>query len=212
MPCFYIYNTFNCHFKPNQKCQRDMNDPVCILWFICLNLNNYEYISHYTFNFLKVLPHLCSSATKLLQIRMHCQIWLPATMKYRVIHVSLTFLIWLKMTLKCIVDLKARHFYSPEDPPFDMKHQLMSADSLPVVKIDLSRKVNFHYFFFHFYTIWEFFPKPFFLLVWAWTSNFSSFMMHESHFLGFWESLFLNISNFDETIKNWQNWQIGTSF
>ena len=72
---------------------------------------------------------------------------------YRVIHVSLTFLIWLKMTLKCIVDLKARHFYSPEDPPFDMKHQLMSADSLPVAKIDLSTKVNFHYFFFHFYRI-----------------------------------------------------------
>ena len=116
------------------------------------------------------------------------------------------------MTLPCIEDMKERHFYSPEDPPFDMKHQLMSADSLPVVKIDLSRKVNFHYFFFHFYTIWEFFPKPFFLLVWAWTSNFSSFMMHESHFLGFWESLFLNISNFDETIKNWQNWQIGICF
>ena len=72
---------------------------------------------------------------------------------YRVIHVSLTFLIWLKMTLKCIVDIKARHFYSPEDPPFDMKHQLMSADSLPVVKIDLSTKVNFHYFFFHFHRI-----------------------------------------------------------
>ena len=30
MPCFYIYNTFNCHFKPNQKCQSDMNDPVCL--------------------------------------------------------------------------------------------------------------------------------------------------------------------------------------
>ena len=72
---------------------------------------------------------------------------------YRVIHVSLTFLIWLKMTLKCIVDIKARHFYSPEDPPFDMKYQLMSADSLPVAKIDLSTKVNFHYFFFHFYRI-----------------------------------------------------------
>ena len=62
---------------------------------------------------------------------------------YRVFHVSLTFLIWLKIALKCIVDIKARHFYSPEDPPFDIKHQLMSADSLPVVKIDLSRKVPF---------------------------------------------------------------------
>ena len=28
MPCFHIYNIFKCHFKPNQKCQRDMNDPV----------------------------------------------------------------------------------------------------------------------------------------------------------------------------------------
>ena len=84
------------------------------------------------------------------------------------------------MVLKCIVQKKTWHHYNPKDPPFDMKHQLMSADSLPVVKIDLSRKVNFHYFFFHFYTIWEFFPKPFFLLVWAWTSNFSSFMMHHS--------------------------------
>ena len=72
---------------------------------------------------------------------------------YRVFHVSLTFLIWLKMTLKCIVDTKARHFYNPEDPPFDMKHQLKSADSLPVVKIDLRTKVYFHSFFFHFYRI-----------------------------------------------------------
>ena len=32
MPCFHIYNIFKCHFKPNQKCQRDMNDPVvCLL-------------------------------------------------------------------------------------------------------------------------------------------------------------------------------------
>ena len=56
---------------------------------------------------------------------------------YRVIHVLLTFLIWLKMALKYIVDVKARHFYNHRDPPFDMKHQLMSADSLPVVKFDL---------------------------------------------------------------------------
>ena len=67
---------------------------------------------------------------------------------YRVFHVSLTFLIWLKMTLKCIVDTKARHFYNPEDPPFDMKHQLKSADPVPVVKIDLSRRAHFHYLFF----------------------------------------------------------------
>ena len=74
-----------------------------------------------------------------------------AIITYRVIHVSLTFLIWLKMALKYIVDMKARHFYNHKDPPFDMKHQLMSAGSLPVVKIDLSTKVDFHYFFIHFY-------------------------------------------------------------
>ena len=28
MPWFHIYNLFKCHFKPNQKCQQDMNDPV----------------------------------------------------------------------------------------------------------------------------------------------------------------------------------------
>ena len=37
------------------------------------------------------------------------------------------FLIWLKMTHKCIVNMKERHFYNHKDSPFDMKHQLMSA-------------------------------------------------------------------------------------
>ena len=27
-PCFYIYNVFKCHFKPNQKSQRGINDHV----------------------------------------------------------------------------------------------------------------------------------------------------------------------------------------
>ena len=74
-------------------------------------------------------------------------------MTYRVIHVWLTFLIWRKMALKYIVDMKARHFYNHKDPPFDMKHQLMSADPLPVVKLDLSRKANFHYFLFCFHRL-----------------------------------------------------------
>ena len=26
--CFHMYNTFECHFKPNQKLQSDMTDPV----------------------------------------------------------------------------------------------------------------------------------------------------------------------------------------
>ena len=48
------------------------------------------------------------------------------------------FFIWLKMTLKCVVHMKTRRFYNHKDPPFDMKHHLTSADSLPVVKFDLS--------------------------------------------------------------------------
>ena len=68
--------------------------------------------------------------------------------KYKVIHVALTFLIWLKMALKCIVGMKARHFYDHKDPPFDMKHQLMSVDPVPVIKIDLNRRANFRYLFF----------------------------------------------------------------
>ena len=43
----------------------------------------------------------------------------------------------LKMALKYIVDVKARHFYNHKDPPFDIKHQLMSVDPVPVLKIDL---------------------------------------------------------------------------
>ena len=56
---------------------------------------------------------------------------------YRVFPIKLKHLIWLKMTLKIIGDMKAMHFYNHKDPPFDMKHQPMSADSVPVVKIDL---------------------------------------------------------------------------
>ena len=42
--------------------------------------------------------------------------------------------------------MNKRHFCNHKDPPFDMKHQLMPADPLPVVKIDLSTKANFHDF------------------------------------------------------------------
>ena len=51
--------------------------------------------------------------------------------------IKLKQLIWLKMTLKTIGDMKVMHFYNHKDPPFDMKHQPMLADSVPVVKIDL---------------------------------------------------------------------------
>jgi len=77
----------------------------------------------------------------------------------------------------------------------------MSADSLPVVKIDLSTKVNFHYFFSTFTEFKNCLQNLFIPLVSTWKSNILSFMMHESHFLGFSESLFLNFSIFDENIK-----------
>ena len=54
---------------------------------------------------------------------------------YRVRHIALTFLIRHKMTMKCIVQMKARHFYNHIDPHFDMEHQLMSADPYPVTKL-----------------------------------------------------------------------------
>ena len=56
---------------------------------------------------------------------------------YRVSHTYLTKVILLKMTLKCIVHMKARHFYNHKDPPFDMNYHLMSADQRPVVDFDL---------------------------------------------------------------------------
>ena len=41
MPCFHIYNTIKCHFKPNQKCQQDMNDPVVCLEYVKLQVNHH---------------------------------------------------------------------------------------------------------------------------------------------------------------------------
>ena len=38
MPFFHIFNTLKCPFKPNQKCQRDMNDPVCTRYYHMLTL------------------------------------------------------------------------------------------------------------------------------------------------------------------------------
>ena len=35
--------------------------------------------------------------------------------------------------------MKTRRFYNHKDPPFGMKHELMSADPLPVVKIEGSK-------------------------------------------------------------------------
>ena len=48
------------------------------------------------------------------------------------------------MALEYIVNMKIRHFYNQKDPPFDMKHPLMSADPLPVVKMIWSEQDDFH--------------------------------------------------------------------
>ena len=42
-----------------------------------------------------------------------------------------------------IGNMKAIHFYNHKYPPFDMKHQLLPADPLPAVKLDLSGKADF---------------------------------------------------------------------
>ena len=60
------------------------------------------------------------------------------------------------MILKCIVQKKTRHHYNPKDPPFDMKHQLMSADPLPVIKIHLKLTSCFSSFFLIFFIGYDF--------------------------------------------------------
>ena len=53
---------------------------------------------------------------------------------YRVNHIALIFLILPRMAVKCLVHLKTRAYSYHKDPPFDIKHKLMSADPFPVVK------------------------------------------------------------------------------
>ena len=60
------------------------------------------------------------------------------------------------MILKCIVQKKTRHHYNPKDPSFDMKHQLMSVDPLPVIKIHLKLTSCFSSFFLIFFIDYDF--------------------------------------------------------
>ena len=92
---------------------------ICYISYILLYVE--------VFDILELTPRIISIQSETVQF----------VILYRVNHIALWFLIWLKMTLKCIVHMKTRRFYNHNNPPFDMKHQLMSADSLPVVKIDL---------------------------------------------------------------------------
>ena len=110
---------------------------------------------------------------------------------YRVFHSKTIFLRWIKMTLKYIVHIKETYFYNHKDSPFDMKHQLMSADSLPVVKFDLSWKTIFHKFFFDFCRVNDLFAKLYFPLVSTWKSSTLSFMTCVGHILKFLESILM---------------------
>ena len=60
------------------------------------------------------------------------------------------------MILKCIVQKKTWHHYNPKDPPFDMKHQLMSVDPLPVIKIHLKLTSCFSSVFLIFFIDYDF--------------------------------------------------------
>ena len=51
------------------------------------------------------------------------------------------------MTLKSNIHMKPRHFYNQKDAPFDLKPQLMSADPLPFVKINVKSTSCFALFF-----------------------------------------------------------------
>ena len=56
MPWFHIYNLFKCHFKPNQKCQQDMNDPVFQRMYTHQLLITHGWFSEKHFNSFDSLP------------------------------------------------------------------------------------------------------------------------------------------------------------
>ena len=106
------------------------------------------------------------------------------------------------MTLKIIGDMKAIHFCNLKDPPFDLKHELMSADPLIVVKFDLNRKANFHYCFFLFHRFQNLCAKPFFFNgLNLEIQYFKLYDMLGLFFLGFLESLLPLLNSFDEIIE-----------
>ena len=74
------------------------------------------------------------------------------TTLYRVSHTYLTKVILLEMTLNCTAYLKSMHFCNHKDPPFDMNHQLMSADQRFVVNFDMKQRNWFLLFFLSFST------------------------------------------------------------
>ena len=84
------------------------------------------------------------SLSKILQNQCQKSCWVLSCTTGSPISLWFFFLMWLKMTLKFIVHMKAWHIYNHKDPPFDMKHQLMSTDPLPALKNDLSKNANFH--------------------------------------------------------------------
>ena len=54
------------------------------------------------------------------------------------------------MAFKSVVNKKTWAYSHHKEPPFDIKHQQMSADPFPVVKLTLSKRVGFQHFSNHF--------------------------------------------------------------
>ena len=124
-----------------------------VIWHICLWL----FWAHFRPNFVYFCKFLDGFESKITILRLVYLYMRPfflwrgpfivvLWLIYSVCRIALTFLIWLKMTFKCIVQMKARRFYNHIDPHFDMEHQLMSADPYPVTKLTWCKQSIFHSF------------------------------------------------------------------
>ena len=80
------------------------------------------------------------------------------------------------MTLKGIKHQKMGHHYHHKGPPFDIKHQLISADLLSVVKMTKDDQTSFQYFFLQFLQSLRSVLRTFF---------FIEFGFHIKYFKGF---------------------------
>ena len=105
-------------------------------------------------------------------------------------------MIWLKMTLKCIVNMKTRLFYNQKDPPFDMKHQVKSADPFLVIKIGKKYKSYFISFFHLFLLTLRFVCKTFFSLCFSLEIKYLKLWNMQWSFFGIVGATFVNFLHF----------------
>ena len=89
------------------------------------------------------------------------------------------------MTLTGIKHQKASHHYHHKGPPFDTKHQLISADLLSVVKMTKDDQTSFQYFFSAVFTEFKICSQNFFSLSLDFTSNILGFLTYKGHFWAF---------------------------